>query len=265
MTYTPPEEPTNNVPPAAPPAPPLAAPQAYAPAYQQTAYPQQPPTEGLAIAALITGILFWPVGIILGFVALSKIKKTGAGGRIMAILGIVFGFLGLVATIIAIVAGILFARAAAATAAQIASDYDDTYGSYGEVQDSVAIGETGTTDEGIEFTVSAVECGIETVGPEDFGMEALGQYCRADLTVTNNSDESQYFSSSSATAFAGDTEYAADPSASFYDENAESYASELTPGQSSAEAVYFDIPDGETLTRLELAGTFIGGVVEVTL
>lgn len=63
-------------------------------------YPQQParPTDGLAIAALITGILgLGLVPLILGIVSLKKIKKTGAGGRALAIAGIVLGALELVA------------------------------------------------------------------------------------------------------------------------------------------------------------------------
>lgn len=66
------------------------------------AYSQQPtaPTEGLAIASLIvslatllfTGGVLSFVGAILGHIALSNIKKTGKGGRGMAIAGIAVGW-----------------------------------------------------------------------------------------------------------------------------------------------------------------------------
>lgn len=66
------------------------------------AYAQQPtaPTEGLATASLIvslatllfTGGIFSFVGAILGHIALSNIKKTGKGGRGMAIAGIAIGW-----------------------------------------------------------------------------------------------------------------------------------------------------------------------------
>lgn len=66
------------------------------------AYSQQPtaPTEGLAIASLIvslatllfTGGIFSFVGAILGHIALSNIKKSGKGGRGMAIAGIAIGW-----------------------------------------------------------------------------------------------------------------------------------------------------------------------------
>jgi hypothetical protein len=90
--------------PSAPPAAPQYAPQPVpqpVPA-SNYAYSQQPaaPTEGLAIASLIvslatllfTGGIFSFVGAILGHIALSNIKKSGKGGRGMAIAGIAIGW-----------------------------------------------------------------------------------------------------------------------------------------------------------------------------
>lgn len=65
--------------------------------------PVRPRNNALAIASLVLGII-WICGIgsilalILGIVALSQIKKTGAGGRGLAIAGIVLGALGILAT-----------------------------------------------------------------------------------------------------------------------------------------------------------------------
>jgi len=61
-------------------------------------------TNGLAIASLITGLLGLNVlAIIFGFIALSQIKKTGQGGRGMAIAGIIIGFATLIIGIIMLV------------------------------------------------------------------------------------------------------------------------------------------------------------------
>lgn len=62
--------------------------------YPAPGYPGLPPTRpgtnGFAIAALIFGIIGGALlGAIFGFVALSQIKKTGQGGRGMAIAGVV--------------------------------------------------------------------------------------------------------------------------------------------------------------------------------
>ena len=102
----------------------------YSQGYQQPTYGangyttyQQPKPKGLAIAALVLGILaflsgwmliggiFGLVGLILGIVALVKANKGQADGKGMAITGIVLSILGLLA---AIVVGILFGWAGGA-------------------------------------------------------------------------------------------------------------------------------------------------------
>jgi len=87
-------------------------------------YEQQPtgtrPTNGLAIAALVCGLLSVPlfitivggillglVAIVLGFLGLSRAKKTQNSGKGMAITGIVSGALGLILSVAAI-AGLSF-------------------------------------------------------------------------------------------------------------------------------------------------------------
>jgi Domain of unknown function (DUF4190) len=63
--------------------------------------PQTPGVNGLAIAALVLGLL-WVCGlgsilaVVFGFIALSQIKKSGQGGKGLAIAGLVLGFLGIV-------------------------------------------------------------------------------------------------------------------------------------------------------------------------
>jgi hypothetical protein len=70
---------------------------------------QRAKTNGLAVAAMCCGfgqILLWFFAgipaIILGFVALNQIKKTGEQGRGMAITGIVLGFLGIALLLVVI-------------------------------------------------------------------------------------------------------------------------------------------------------------------
>lgn len=94
-----------------PPPPSYGAP---APAYGAPGgFPAQPygapaasPTNGLAIAALVCGVLsltcFPPLGLVaigLGVAALSRAKKMNGSGRGLAIGGIVTGVLGTIATI----------------------------------------------------------------------------------------------------------------------------------------------------------------------
>lgn len=91
--------PESTAPPAAPPAPPPTEP-TY-PAYGQTPTPgyYAPPTNTMAIVAMVlslagilTGITAI-VGAILGHVALGQIKRTGEGGRPLALTAIIAGWI----------------------------------------------------------------------------------------------------------------------------------------------------------------------------
>ena len=69
-------------------------------------YVRAAPTNGLAIASMVLGILwlYWLgsiLALIFGYVALSQIRRRGESGRGMAIAGVVLGWIGL-ATAIAV-------------------------------------------------------------------------------------------------------------------------------------------------------------------
>ncbi|SDE26224.1 peptidyl-prolyl cis-trans isomerase B (cyclophilin B) [Mycolicibacterium neoaurum] len=70
--------------------------------------PERRPTNSLAVAALICGILVAPLGIVFGHISLYQIKRSGDEGRGMAIAGLVLGYLltafGVLVLIVAIVA-----------------------------------------------------------------------------------------------------------------------------------------------------------------
>jgi peptidyl-prolyl cis-trans isomerase B (cyclophilin B) len=71
-----------------------------------------PKTNTLSIIALIAGILgFNLVAVIIGHIALGQIKRTGEGGRVLAIVGLVLGYIGIVAIIIVIIATTVLAAA----------------------------------------------------------------------------------------------------------------------------------------------------------
>lgn len=73
-------------------------------------YPQQPPrrTNTLAIIALILAFLIAPIGLILGIVALTQIRKRGESGTGLAVAGVVVGAIG---TLFAVGVGLLLALA----------------------------------------------------------------------------------------------------------------------------------------------------------
>ncbi len=61
------------------------------PGYGQQPYGQKQGTSPLAIGALISAFLCSPLGIVLGLVAKSQIKKTGQAGNGLATAAIVVG------------------------------------------------------------------------------------------------------------------------------------------------------------------------------
>ena len=100
---------------------PYGAPQQGQPAYGQPAYPyaSAPPTDGLALGSMITGIaalvlscaygfglLASPVALILGKVSLNRIKRSQGqlGGHGFALTGFILGIIGTVLLVLAIIA-----------------------------------------------------------------------------------------------------------------------------------------------------------------
>ena len=93
--------------------------------------PEAPPpaaegTNGLAIASLICGIVGCIPGagiaaIVMGHMALGRIKTSGQGGRGMAIIGLILGYLSIVGWIIVIIMTIAGTMAAVETIEQMES------------------------------------------------------------------------------------------------------------------------------------------------
>lgn len=99
---TPPAVPEPVVPVAATPAEPV-TPQPYtAPA---TNYAPAKPWNVLSIVSLVAGVLggFGLVAVITGHIALSQIKKTGEQGKVLAIIGLILGYLAILGFIIFII------------------------------------------------------------------------------------------------------------------------------------------------------------------
>lgn len=74
----------------------------------------------LAIVGFVGSFFVSLLGIVLGFIALSQIRRTGDRGRGLAIAGIVIGFVAVVITVLwLIVVLVLFAQAAASGHIQV--------------------------------------------------------------------------------------------------------------------------------------------------
>lgn len=56
-------------------------------------YVYAPPTNGMAIAALILALVFYPLGIVFGHVARRQISRTHEGGSGLATAALIIGYL----------------------------------------------------------------------------------------------------------------------------------------------------------------------------
>lgn len=75
-----------------------------------------PKTNTLSIITLIAGILgFNIIAVILGHISLSQIKRTGEGGKVLATIGLVLGYIGLIALVIIIIVSVVAAANGAIT------------------------------------------------------------------------------------------------------------------------------------------------------
>ncbi len=111
-----------------PPGQPYYGPQPPYPAYQQPyqPYPAAPPTNGLAIAALVCGVGGFVIGvsfipaIICGHLARAQIRRTGEQGGGMALAGLIIGYVG-IALFAVLVAGFIVIASTAGHAVGVSS------------------------------------------------------------------------------------------------------------------------------------------------
>lgn len=125
---------------------------------------------------------------------------------------------------------------------------------------------TAVRDGKFEFTVTSVETGVPSVGGEFLSEQAQGQYVLVHMTVTNIGDEAQMFDGSSQelTDTVGRT-HSSDGSAAIYLGDANSFLTDINPGNSVEGTVVFDIPADAVPASIDLHDSFFSGGVEVAL
>jgi len=79
-------------------------PYGYPPPYPGYAPARQ--TNTLAIAALVSALVFAPLGIVFGHVSLSQIKRTGEEGRGLALAGLIIGYVLTVLTVLTVIVAV---------------------------------------------------------------------------------------------------------------------------------------------------------------
>lgn len=114
------------------------------------------------------------------------------------------------------------------------------------------VGDT-VSDGSFEFVVNSVDCGRTSLGGI-VKLEAKGQYCIVDLTVTNSGDESPAFSELWQRAYdANGNEYGTDALAgAVVNQSLGSLWTSIPAGESMTGKIVYDIPADATLAKLEL-------------
>ncbi|MDM8086135.1 DUF4352 domain-containing protein [Cellulomonas cellasea] len=121
-------------------------------------------------------------------------------------------------------------------------------------------------DGKLEFTVTAVEPGVASLGSDAFGQKAQGQFVLVRVTVQNIGDEAVFFHGGSQKAFdAQGREFSPDATAPIYLEDANSFLNEINPGNTVNGTIVFDMPVDVAITSLELHDSPFSSGVTVTL
>lgn len=266
--------------------------------------PERNLPTGIAVAALVVGVIasltgLVPVlGLLLGIIAvvlgIVGIRRAGAGlagGRGLSITGTVLGALaaltGLLVLLLTVV-GLTTGDSGTASPAETVTEAPLEQTPTPEATETPApapepaeespteqpepapgdetpgIGAAATAEDGSQYTITAFSCGLTSVGEEPFASTPQGEYCQLDLTLTNTGDEAILFNGSEVKAYAGDIEYEADAEASIYNDG-NAFLEDVNPGNTLTSTLYFDVPAGTPLDRVQLGEGFLTEGVTIRL
>jgi hypothetical protein len=228
--------------------------------------------DTVSVLGLVFAFLFWPVGLVLSIIGLTRTGRGKRPGRGLAVAGLVVSLLAAV-ILVAVVGSIASAADDVATdidaaTEQFDEDMAELEASAGALDPAapaegqasapvaVTVGQPATIDN-VTFTVNSEECGATSAGDETFGVTAQGTYCFFSVTVLNGSTEPFFFDSSSVTGYLGEAEYSADGEAAIYLPDNDAFLEEINPGNTVTATVVFDVPAGAQLDRLEMSAGFL--------
>lgn len=126
--------------------------------------------------------------------------------------------------------------------------------------ENAGIGEEAQ-DGNFTFVVNSFECGAQTIGSDFMEEEAQGQFCLAEVSVSNHGDEAQSLSASDQylyddqeRRFSSDFSYAMAIDTPIFEQ--------INPGNSLDGTIVFDVPEDANIEFVELHDSpFSGGVL----
>ncbi|MBB2948636.1 hypothetical protein FB565_008419 [Actinoplanes lutulentus] len=126
---------------------------------------------------------------------------------------------------------------------------------------------TAATDGKFQFTVTKLKCGVDRVGPAEFGEKAQGEFCLLDVTVKNVGASAEVFSDMSQYAYdAAGGEYQVDSGAGTWaNKDHSTFLESLNPGNTVKGKLVFDVPEGTKLTSVVLHESMYTAGIRVPL
>ncbi|MEV5545452.1 DUF4190 domain-containing protein [Streptomyces sp. NPDC052309] len=152
------------------------------------AYPRQPAVNGVAIAALVLGILcFLPaVGLVLGLIALGQIKRKGERGKGLAVAGSILSSVGLALWVVSLATG------AAADFWQGFRDAARGEGTAFALAEGQCFNTPSGSLEGVTYDVDEVPCAQEHDGEVFAAFDLPGGRYPGDDEITRVADDKCY-------------------------------------------------------------------------
>jgi|GEM_PF-3160860 len=227
----------------------------------QTPPAEPPKTNSLAIASLVTSFFFQLVGLILGIIALGQIKKTGEGGKGLAVAGIVISAIGMLAGLLfgfLLLMGII---AASNIPDEPSPKPDDV-----SIIDEKPATNTPEVAVGKETHIDNLKIKVISVKEPELGdyqkPKAGNYYLNVELEVTNDGYETEYIS-------AGQT-YLKDLDNNKYNyslfatpTDSPSIRGELASNDTVRGVIGFEVPKGADELKFYFEGTNYNGAAAV--
>ena len=208
-----------------------------------------PATSGFAWLLFIPALVL----SIVGLTRKGKKKGTSVAALVVTIIGWIIAIVVASATLIVGMGQAIESANDAPTAASEPADASAPTDGPKEA----GLGDTVVSDDGVEFTVSAITCGLPSAGGEFLNETASGQFCEVKFTLLNGSNEAVNLYSSDFTGLIGEATYEANTTVSQFGDDM--FSTDVNPGLSVAGTVYIDIPLDAALEFVEYKPIFSFG------
>jgi hypothetical protein len=167
-----------------------------------------------------------------------------------------------IALVLSIVAGITAPIVSLMTiGAAISESVDESSATVDEA--TAKIGDTVSTEGGLNFTVTAVSCGLASAPSWIGGDETpQGEFCKIDFTVLNNGDKEAILFPNYVGGLIGTVEYAANDSASVFVGDSPLSVT-INPGLSISGTAFIDVPAGKSIEAITFTEGLLGNEISV--